>query len=114
MIEMATGEGKTLVAATSAALHGLAGRSVHVVTSNDYLAERDGEYAVPLLAGLGLGCGIIVHERTPEERRAAYRADVTYVSNKEVAFDYLRGPASARLAHRAAHGVAVPAGDRPE
>jgi preprotein translocase subunit SecA len=90
VIEMATGEGKTLVAATSAALHGLAGRSVHVVTSNDYLAERDGEYAVPLLGGLGLGCGIIVHERTPEERRAAYRADVTYVSNKEVAFDYLR------------------------
>ncbi len=90
VIEMATGEGKTIVAAMSAALHGLAGRTVHVVTSNDYLAERDGTHAEPLLAGLGLSLGIVVHGRSPAERRAAYLADVTYVSNKEVAFDYLR------------------------
>lgn len=119
VIEMATGEGKTLVAATSAALHGLAGRSVHVVTSNDYLAERDGAHAVPLLAGLGLSCGIIVHERTPEERRVAYRADVTYISNKEVAFDYLRdrllraSPTEQPMVSRFRRAIAAGEGGQP-
>ncbi len=119
VIEMATGEGKTLVAATAAGLHGLAGRSVHVVTSNDYLAERDGIHAVPLLAGLGLRCGVVVHERTPDERRAAYLADVTYVSNKEVAFDYLRdrllraSPTEQPMLSRLQRAIAAGEGGQP-
>jgi preprotein translocase subunit SecA len=89
-IEMDTGEGKTLTAVFPCAIHGFAGRAVHVVTSNDYLASRDGSFLRPVLEGLGLTVGIVVHESTPVQRREAYGCDVTFVSNKEVAFDYLR------------------------
>jgi preprotein translocase subunit SecA len=89
-IEMDTGEGKTLTAVFPCAIHGFAGRAVHVVTSNDYLANRDGTFLRPVLEGLGLSVGIVVHESTPTQRREAYGCDITFVSNKEVAFDYLR------------------------
>jgi preprotein translocase subunit SecA len=89
-VEMDTGEGKTLTSMISSAIHALSGRFVHVVSPNDYLAERDGQLLRPALEGLGISVGIVVHDTPPAERRAAYRRDVTFVSNKEVAFDYLR------------------------
>ncbi|MDW4496653.1 translocase [Sulfitobacter sp. D35] len=88
--EMRTGEGKTLTAVLVAAAHALAGRPVHVITSNDYLARRDGEEMGPLYHWLGLGVGIVQPGQTPHERRAVYAADVVYGTNKEIAFDYLR------------------------
>jgi preprotein translocase subunit SecA len=88
--EMDTGEGKTITAAMAAGLAALAGMPVHVVTVNDYLAERDAEELSPFYNALGLTVGTVVHGRTPPERRAAYRCDVAYCSNKELAFDYLR------------------------
>lgn len=89
-LEMATGEGKTIAAAFPAACFGLAGRAVHVVTTNDYLAQRDGALLAPVFQSLGLSSAIILHDMTPEARREAYKADIVHVSNKEVAFDYLR------------------------
>jgi preprotein translocase subunit SecA len=88
--EMQTGEGKTLTATLAAATAALAGRAVHVVTVNDYLAGRDAADMGPIYRALGLTVGCIQHGMDPEARRAAYRCDVTYCSNKEVAFDYLR------------------------
>jgi preprotein translocase subunit SecA len=88
--EMKTGEGKTLVATLPAALNALAGRGVHIVTVNDYLARRDAEWMSPLYRGLGLSVGVIVHDLDDEQRRAAYGADITYGTNNEFGFDYLR------------------------
>src|SRR6202795_481554 len=88
--EMKTGEGKTLVATLPAALNALAGRGVHVVTVNDYLARRDAEGMSPLYRGLGLTVGVIVHDLDDVQRRAAYAADLTYGTNNEFGFDYLR------------------------
>ncbi|MEE8530591.1 MAG: preprotein translocase subunit SecA [Hyphomicrobium sp.] len=88
--EMETGEGKTLTATLAAGTAGLAGIPVHVVTVNDYLAQRDAEEMGPIYRALGLNVGLIVHGLSPEERRASYACDVTYCSNKEIAFDYLR------------------------
>jgi preprotein translocase subunit SecA len=88
--EMKTGEGKTLVATLPAALNALAGRGVHIVTVNDYLARRDAEWMSPLYRALGLSVGVIVHDLDDEQRRAAYRADITYGTNNEFGFDYLR------------------------
>ena len=88
--EMKTGEGKTLVATLSVALNALTGKGVHVVTVNDYLARRDAEWMGPVYRGLGLSVGVIQHASTPEERRRAYLCDVTYVTNSELGFDYLR------------------------
>ena len=88
--EMKTGEGKTLVATLAAALNALAGRGVHVVTVNDYLARRDAEWMSPLYKALGLTVGVIVHDLDDEQRRAAYGADLTYGTNNEFGFDYLR------------------------
>jgi len=88
--EMKTGEGKTLVATLPAALNSLAGRGVHVVTVNDYLARRDAEWMSPLYRGLGLSVGVIVHDLDDEQRKAAYGADLTYGTNNEFGFDYLR------------------------
>jgi preprotein translocase subunit SecA len=88
--EMKTGEGKTLVATLAVALNALAGRGVHVVTVNDYLAKRDAAWMGRLYAFLGLSTGAIVHGLNDEERRAAYGADVTYGTNNEFGFDYLR------------------------
>ncbi len=88
--EMKTGEGKTLVATLPVYLNALGGRGVHVVTVNDYLAKRDSEWMGRLYRFLGLTVGVIVHDLDDEERRAAYAADVTYGTNNEFGFDYLR------------------------
>jgi preprotein translocase subunit SecA len=88
--EMQTGEGKTLTATLAAATAALAGIPTHVVTVNDYLATRDAEWMGPVHRALGLSVGVIKHGLTPQERRAAYECDITYCTNKELAFDYLR------------------------
>jgi preprotein translocase subunit SecA len=88
--EMKTGEGKTLVATLPVYLNALSGRGVHVVTVNDYLAKRDSEWMGKLYTFLGLSVGVIVHDLDDEERREAYAADVTYGTNNEFGFDYLR------------------------
>jgi preprotein translocase subunit SecA len=88
--EMRTGEGKTLVATLPSYLNALAGRGVHVVTVNDYLAERDSEWMGRIHRFLGLTVGVIVNSMTPAERRIAYNSDITYGTNNEFGFDYLR------------------------
>ena len=88
--EMKTGEGKTLVAILPAYLNALAGKGVHIVTVNDYLAKRDSEWMGKVYRFLGLTVGLIVHDLNPKERRAAYNADITYCTNNELGFDYLR------------------------
>ncbi len=88
--EMKTGEGKTLVAILPAYLNALAGRGVHIVTVNDYLAKRDSEWMGKVYRFLGLSVGLIVHDLTAEQRRVAYAADITYGTNNELGFDYLR------------------------
>ena len=90
LAEMDTGEGKTITATLTAATAALAGRAVHVVTVNDYLAERDAETMGPVYRALGLSVGCVKQGMEPSLRRAAYRCDITYCSNKEIAFDYLR------------------------
>ena len=90
VVEMATGEGKTLSGAIAAAGYALAGRRVHVVTINDYLARRDAEWMGPLITALGLTVGWITEDSTRDERRAAYQCDVTYASVNEIGFDVLR------------------------
>jgi preprotein translocase subunit SecA len=95
--EMKTGEGKTLVATLPVYLNALAGKGVHVVTVNDYLAQRDAEWMGRIYNFLGLSVGCIVHGLTDEERRAAYAADVTYGTNNEYGFDYLRDNMKFRL-----------------
>ncbi|MGE4352906.1 MAG: preprotein translocase subunit SecA [Oscillospiraceae bacterium] len=88
--EMKTGEGKTLVAVLPAYLNGLAGEGVHIVTVNDYLARRDSEWMGKVHRFLGLSVGLIVHGLLPDQRKAAYAADITYGTNNEMGFDYLR------------------------
>lgn len=88
--EMRTGEGKTLVATLPVYLNALAGKGVHVVTVNDYLATRDSEWMGRVYKFLGLSVGVIVHGLSDEERRVAYASDVTYATNNELGFDYLR------------------------
>ena len=88
--EMKTGEGKTLVATLPVYLNALTGKGVHVVTVNDYLAKRDSEWMGQIYKFLGLSVGVNLHDMNPAERREAYRADVTYGTNNEFGFDYLR------------------------
>ncbi len=88
--EMRTGEGKTLVATLSAYLNALPGTSVHVITVNDYLAKRDSEWMGKLYSFLGMSTGVILSGQSPEEKKAAYEADITYGTNNEFGFDYLR------------------------
>lgn len=88
--EMRTGEGKTLVATLPAYLNGLTGRGVHVITVNEYLASRDANWMRPLYEALGLSVGVIVAGQSPEQKRAAYACDITYGTNNEFGFDYLR------------------------
>jgi len=99
LVEMATGEGKTFAATLPACVMAMAGYPVHVVTVNDYLAARDAEEMAALYGFFGLAVGTVVQGLPTDERRAAYRSDVTYCSNKELAFDYLRD--RTRLGHRA-------------
>src|ERR1700690_3878220 len=120
--EMRTGEGKTLVPTLAAALNALAGRGVHVVTVNDYLARRDPQWMGPVFHFLGISLGMITHDASyvfepgypttderlvnlrPVERREAYAADVTYGTNNEFGFDYLRDNMVAELAQRVQRG----------
>ena len=88
--EMKTGEGKTLVSTLPAYLNALSGKGVHLVTVNDYLAKRDSEWMGKIYNFLGLTVGVIVHGLTSEQRRAAYNCDITYATNNELGFDYLR------------------------
>ena len=88
--EMKTGEGKTLVATLPAYLNALTGEGVHIVTVNDYLARRDSEWMGKLYRFLGLSVGLAVSQMPPEEKQAAYNADITYGTNNEMGFDYLR------------------------
>jgi preprotein translocase subunit SecA len=88
--EMKTGEGKTLMATLAVYLNALAGEGVHVVTVNDYLARRDAEWMRPLYSFLGMKVGAVVPAQSPEEKREAYSADITYATNNELGFDYLR------------------------
>ncbi|HPH43747.1 MAG TPA: preprotein translocase subunit SecA, partial [Candidatus Aminicenantes bacterium] len=88
--EMKTGEGKTLVSTLPAYLNALEGRGVHIVTVNDYLAKRDTEWMGPIHRFLGLTVGTIQHDMPDADRLAAYRADITYGTNNEFGFDYLR------------------------
>ena len=88
--EMRTGEGKTLVSTAPAYLNALTGKGVHIVTVNDYLAKRDAEWMGQVHEFLGLKVGIILNSSTTDERRDAYNCDITYVTNNELGFDYLR------------------------
>ena len=88
--EMKTGEGKTLVATLPAYLNALTGKGVHIVTVNDYLAKRDSDEMGKVYGFLGLTTGLIIHGQTPDEKRRAYAADITYGTNNELGFDYLR------------------------
>ena len=88
--EMKTGEGKTLVSTLPAYLNALSGKGVHIVTVNDYLAKRDSEWMGKVYRFLGLEVGLIIHDLNPDERKAAYAADITYGTNNELGFDYLR------------------------
>ncbi len=97
--EMKTGEGKTLVATLPAYLNALGGRGVHIVTVNDYLARRDAEWMGEIHRFLGLSVGVILHDLDDLERRKAYAADITYVTNNELGFDYLRDNMKFSQAH---------------
>ncbi|HAL63605.1 MAG TPA: preprotein translocase subunit SecA, partial [Clostridiales bacterium] len=88
--EMKTGEGKTLVSTLPAYLNALTGGGVHIVTVNDYLAKRDSEWMGKVYKFLGLSVGLIIHDLDSNERKAAYSADITYGTNNEMGFDYLR------------------------
>src|SRR6478736_3436104 len=88
--EMKTGEGKTLVATLPVYLNALEGKGVHVVTVNDYLAHRDSEWMGRIYKGLGMSVGVIVHDLDDEERKEAYNCDISYGTNNEYGFDYLR------------------------
>ncbi|MHC4591541.1 MAG: preprotein translocase subunit SecA, partial [Planctomycetota bacterium] len=102
--EMQTGEGKTLAATMPAFLNALTGRGVHVVTVNDYLAQRDADWMGSIYRALGLTVGCVVHGMPDEERIAAYQADITYGTNKEFAFDYLRDQLRERAARQGLTG----------
>jgi preprotein translocase subunit SecA len=109
LVQLATGEGKTLAAVAPAVLHALAGDGVHVFTANDYLAARDAAWMAPLYRGFGLECAAIGAGMSPAARRQAYAADVTYVTAREAGFDYLRDHAAAdpgSVVHRG-HHVAI-------
>jgi len=103
--EMRTGEGKTLVATLPAYLNALSGEGVHVVTVNEYLAQRDSDWMGPIFRFLGLTVGVIKNAQTPPEKRAAYACDITYGTNNEFGFDYLRDNLAFRLEDRVQRGL---------
>ncbi len=103
--EMRTGEGKTLVATLTAYLNALAGKGVHIVTVNDYLARRDAEWMGKIYGFLGMSVGVVVSHQPPEEKRQAYAADITYGTNNEFGFDYLRDNMAFRAEDRFQRGL---------
>src|ERR687891_40596 len=112
--EMKTGEGKTLTATLAVALNALAGKGVHVVTVNDYLARRDAEWMLPLYRGLGLSVGILQNMQPGDEKIAAYQADVTYGTNSEFGFDYLRDNMATSLEEKVQHGGRIGEDGKPQ
>jgi preprotein translocase subunit SecA len=102
--EMKTGEGKTLTATTAVVLNALAGKGVHVVTVNDYLARRDADWMRPIYGALGLTLGVLQNMQPYDEKRAAYAADITYGTNSEFGFDYLRDNMATTLEEKVQHG----------
>src|SRR5947209_11251911 len=102
--EMRTGEGKTLTATLAVVLNSLAGRGVHVVTVNDYLARRDASWMFPIYNLLGVSVGVLQNMQPPEEKLAAYAADVTYGTNSEFGFDYLRDNMAESIEGKFQHG----------
>src|ERR1043165_2696628 len=102
--EMRTGEGKTLTGTLAVALNALSGKGVHVVTVNDYLARRDADWMRPIYEGLGLTVGVLQNNQPYEEKRAAYAADITYGTNSEFGFDYLRDNMATSLEEKVQHG----------
>ena len=102
--EMRTGEGKTLTATLAVVLNALAGEGVHVVTVNDYLARRDADWMRPIYEGLGMTIGVLQNMQPYEEKRAAYAADITYGTNSEFGFDYLRDNMATSLEEKVQHG----------
>src|SRR5207237_10042377 len=103
--EMKTGEGKTLVATLPAYLNALTGKSVHIVTVNDYLANRDAEWMGKIFRFLGLSVGVNLPHMDPEDKRKAYAADITYGTNNEFGFDYLRDNMATRVEERFQRGL---------
>jgi preprotein translocase subunit SecA len=103
--EMRTGEGKTLVATLPAYLNALSGEGVHIVTVNEYLAQRDADWMGPVYRFLGLSVGVIKNAQSPPEKRAAYACDITYGTNNEFGFDYLRDNLAFRLEDRVQRGL---------
>ncbi len=101
---MKTGEGKTLVATLPAYLNALEGKGVHIVTVNDYLAKRDSEWMGKVYRFLGLSVGLIVHDLNSDQRRQAYAADITYGTNNEMGFDYLRDNMAVRKENQVQRG----------
>src|SRR3954468_7470845 len=102
--EMKTGEGKTLTGTLAVCLNALSGKGVHVVTVNDYLARRDAEWMGPIYAALGFSVGVLYNMQPYEEKRAAYCADITYGTNSEFGFDYLRDNMATSLDEKVQHG----------
>jgi preprotein translocase subunit SecA len=111
--EMRTGEGKTLTATLPVVLNALAGKGVHVVTVNDYLARRDAEWMSPIYEGLGLTVGVLQNMQPYEAKRAAYAADITYGTNSEFGFDYLRDNMATTLEEKVQHGGRVGEDGKP-
>src|SRR3954447_13489350 len=111
--EMRTGEGKTLTATLAVALNALAGKGVHVVTVNDYLARRDANWMRPIYEGLGLTIGVLQNNQPYEEKRAAYAADITYGTNSEFGFDYLRDNMATSLEEKVQHGGRIGEDGKP-
>ena len=103
--QMCTGEGKTLVSTLPAYLNALEGKGVHIVTVNDYLAKRDKELVEPIHEFLGLSVGVVLNDMSPEERKAAYSCDITYVTNSELGFDYLRDNMAIQKSQRVLRGL---------
>ncbi|HEX6620717.1 MAG TPA: preprotein translocase subunit SecA, partial [Solirubrobacteraceae bacterium] len=102
--EMKTGEGKTLTATRAVVLNALAGKGVHVVTVNDYLARRDAEWMSPIYHGLGLTVGVLQNMQSYEDKHVAYGADITYGTNSEFGFDYLRDNMATSLEEKVQRG----------
>ncbi len=111
--EMRTGEGKTLTGTLAVVLNALAGKGVHVVTVNDYLARRDAEWMSPIYEGLGLTWGVLQNMQPYEDKRAAYAADITYGTNSEFGFDYLRDNMATSLEEKVQHGGRVGEDGKP-
>src|ERR687896_106759 len=112
--EMKTGEGKTLTATLAIALNALAGTGVHLVTVNDYLARRDAEWMAPIYHGLGLTVGVLQNMQPANEKIAAYQADITYGTNSEYGFDYLRDNMATSLEDKVQHGGRIGPDGKPE